>query len=241
MTRSIAVITGASSGIGRAAAIRLSQEGYDLLTFDRNPTLEPLVNETFIQVDLATNDGLEKALAHVREQESVAVLVNNVSTVKVAALADVHMKELHDMALLNLGGSIGFAQAAIPAMTRNCYGRIINIASRAALGKTGRTVYGATKAGLIGMTRTWALELAQFGITVNAVAPGPIQTESFQKWNRPDDPRTQAIRNSVPVQRLGDPQDVAHAIACFADQRAGFITGQVMYVCGGLTVGASAM
>jgi NAD(P)-dependent dehydrogenase (short-subunit alcohol dehydrogenase family) len=119
------------------------------------------------------------------------------------------------------------------------YGRIVNVSSRTALGKELRTVYSATKAGLHGITRTWALELARHGITVNAIGPGPIGTELFMRVNPADSPRTKAIIDGVPVGRLGTPADIAHAVAFFADGRAGFVTGQVLYVCGGMTIGVA--
>jgi NAD(P)-dependent dehydrogenase (short-subunit alcohol dehydrogenase family) len=119
------------------------------------------------------------------------------------------------------------------------FGRIISIASRAALGKEERTVYAGSKAGLIGMTKTWALEMAQYGITVNAIGPGPIATELFTSGNPPSDPKTIKIVQSIPVKRMGQPEDVAHAVASLLDNRAGFITGQIHYVCGGMTVGLS--
>jgi NAD(P)-dependent dehydrogenase (short-subunit alcohol dehydrogenase family) len=122
-------------------------------------------------------------------------------------------------------------------MRANKYGRIVNLSSRAMLGKDGRTVYGGTKAGLVGMTRTWALETANQGITVNAIAPGPIETELFTGANPPDAPQTVKIRESIPVGRLGQPDEVAHAVSMFMDKRAGFITGQLLFVCGGMTVG----
>ena len=114
--------------------------------------------------------------------------------------------------------------------------RMLN-SSRAALGKELRTVYAATKAGLLGMTRTWALELAPYGVTVNAIGPGPIATELFLSGNPPDSPKTKKILESIPLKRMGEPDDIAHAVASLLDDRAGFITGQVLYVCGGLTVG----
>jgi NAD(P)-dependent dehydrogenase (short-subunit alcohol dehydrogenase family) len=99
-----------------------------------------------------------------------------------------------------------------------------------------RTAYAASKAGLIGMTRVWALELGPLGITANAIGPGPIRTELFERANPPDSPRTKAIVAAVPVRRLGTPEDVAHAAAWLLDARSGFVTGQVLYVCGGMTV-----
>jgi NAD(P)-dependent dehydrogenase (short-subunit alcohol dehydrogenase family) len=97
----------------------------------------------------------------------------------------------------------------------------------------------ASKAGLQGMARVWALELGQYGITANAIGPGPIRTELFERGNPPDSPRTQAIINAIPVRRIGLPEDIAHAASFLLDARSGFVTGQVLYVCGGLTVGAA--
>jgi NAD(P)-dependent dehydrogenase (short-subunit alcohol dehydrogenase family) len=125
----------------------------------------------------------------------------------------------------------------LPAMKAARFGRIVSISSRAALGKALRTVYAATKAGIEAMTKTWALELGEHGITANAVGPGPIGTALFHRVNPADSPRTRAIIEAIPVRRLGTPEDVAHAVASLLDERAGFITGQTLYVCGGMTVG----
>src|SRR5690606_41349952 len=108
-----------------------------------------------------------------------------------------------------------------------------------ALGTQGRTADSMTKAGVIGMTRTWALELAGSGITVNAIAPGPIATEFFQGANDQNDEATRKLLAGIPVGRIGQPQDVAHAVAYFLDERCGLVTGQTHYVCGGITIGAA--
>jgi 3-oxoacyl-[acyl-carrier protein] reductase len=128
-------------------------------------------------------------------------------------------------------------QAALPALRACGNGRIVNIASRAALGKTERIAYSATKAGLVGMTRTMAMELGADGITVNAVAPGPIATELFKNSNPEGAPRTQRIVDSIVVKRLGQPEDVSRAVMFFLSPENGFVTGQVLYVCGGTTLG----
>jgi 3-oxoacyl-[acyl-carrier protein] reductase len=120
---------------------------------------------------------------------------------------------------------------------RKRYGKIVNIGSRASLGKQDRTVYSACKAGLIGMTRTWALEMAPYNINVNNVAPGPIATRLFKDANPPGSPTTEAILRSVPLGRIGKPEDVANAVTFLASGEADFITGQTLFVCGGLTVG----
>ncbi|MDX1433715.1 MAG: SDR family oxidoreductase, partial [Gammaproteobacteria bacterium] len=99
-----------------------------------------------------------------------------------------------------------------------------------------RTSYAGTKGALVSMTRVWALELAAFGISVNAIAPGPVRTELFERANPPDNPRTLQIVEAIPVGRLGEPHDIANAVAFFLDERSSFVTGQVLYVCGGVTL-----
>jgi NAD(P)-dependent dehydrogenase (short-subunit alcohol dehydrogenase family) len=128
------------------------------------------------------------------------------------------------------------AAALAPGMREVGHGRIVNISSRAHLGKTHRTIYAAAKGGLVSMTRVWALELARDGITCNAVAPGPVRTELFERVNPPDMPRTREIIDTVPVGRLGEPEDIANAVGFFFDDRSGFVTGQTLYVCGGITL-----
>jgi 3-oxoacyl-[acyl-carrier protein] reductase len=113
------------------------------------------------------------------------------------------------------------------------------MSSRAALGKELRTAYAASKAALIGLTRVWALELGEHGVTVNSIGPGPIATDLFSRANPDDSPRTRAIVESVPVRRIGTPEDVAHEAFFFLSERAGFVTGQTLYVCGGMTVGVA--
>jgi 3-oxoacyl-[acyl-carrier protein] reductase len=156
-----------------------------------------------------------------------------------ASLEDQTLAQVDAAFSLNLRCAIQCTQALLPGMKEARFGRIVNMASRAALGKELRTAYAATKAGLIGVTRVWALELGAHGITVNALGPGPIATELFERANPAGAPRTQAIIESVPVRRIGTPEDVAHAAGFFLDERSGFITGQVLYVCGGLTVGSA--
>ena len=118
------------------------------------------------------------------------------------------------------------------------HGRVILMSSRAALGAQTRTAYSATKAGMLGMARTWALELAGDGITVNTVAPGPVHSEMFYDVIPAGSEREQKLAASIPVGRIGEPADVARAIAFFADEGAGFVTGQVLYVCGGASIGS---
>jgi 3-oxoacyl-[acyl-carrier protein] reductase len=240
MTRGqTALVTGGSQGIGRAIVERLAADGFHVVSLDLRRPGALAGSETYVEVDLSQPQAAAQALAQVTGQFDVSVLVNNVGTVQPGALEDVTFDDLEKVVALNLRCTIQCAQAVVPGMKARRHGRIVSISSRAALGKELRTLYAATKAGLHGLTRTWALEFARHGITVNAIGPGPIATELFARANPADSPHTKAIVEGVPVGRLGTPADVAHAVAFFADPRAGFVTGQVLYVCGGMTAGVA--
>jgi NAD(P)-dependent dehydrogenase (short-subunit alcohol dehydrogenase family) len=240
MTRPAALISGASRGIGRAIAARLVEDGYDVFNFSRTPAAHTLPHETFVSVDLADAAAAQAAVAELAAQRDVTHLVNNAGMVEVAAIEAVSLDQMQRTVALNMAAPLILLQGLLPAMRAAHYGRVVNIGSRAALGKPGRSVYGASKAALAGMTRTWALELAAAGITVNAVAPGPVATELFELSNPVGGTAMVNVRNAIPVGRLGKPEDVAHAVSMFLDARGGFITGQVLYVCGGMSVGMAA-
>ena len=123
-------------------------------------------------------------------------------------------------------------------MKERHFGRVLFNASRAALGVPTRTAYSASKAGMIGMARTWALELAPFGITVNVIAPGPIKTDNFWGIVEKGSEQETALADRIPVGRLGEVEDVSNAFLFFCDPATSFITGQTLYVCGGASVGS---
>lgn len=229
------LVTGGASGIGRAIAEEGTARGWDVVVVDRD---EAPVGRSVL-ADLSQIDSTAAALAEVLADGPVTRLVNNVGAVFPAGLEEQSLDQVGAAFALNLRCAVQCAQALLPGMKQASFGRIVNMSSRAALGKELRTAYAASKAGLIGLTRVWALELGEHGITVNAIGPGPIATELFARANPPDSPRTRAIVESVPVRRLGTPEDVAHSASFFLDDRAGFVTGQVLYVCGGMTVGVS--
>ena len=225
------LITGGASGIGAATAARCRAEGWEPVIIDRVGN--------GIRADLSWPEETARALDEALAGGPITRLVNNVGVV-VPNDAEHQTLAEFDLALsLNLRCAFQCMQALLPGMKAAGFGRIVNMSSRAALGKELRTAYSATKAGLIGMTRVWALELGAHGITANAIGPGPIRTELFDKANPPGAPRTQAIIDAVPVKRVGTPEDVAHAAAFLLDARSGFVTGQVLYVCGGMTVGVA--
>jgi len=136
---------------------------------------------------------------------------------------------------------VQLVQAALPCMRAQHFGRIVLLSSRAAVGMPTRTAYSATKSGMLGMARTWALELAADGITVNVVAPGPIRTDMFYDVVEAGSDKERALAASVPVRRLGESADVARAVRFFAEPANSFVTGQVLYVCGGTSVGSLAL
>jgi NAD(P)-dependent dehydrogenase (short-subunit alcohol dehydrogenase family) len=237
MNTPVALVTGGSRGIGRAIVARLLEDGYQVVNFSRTAPDQALRGETFRSVDLGDAGATIAAARELAAERPVLNLVNNAGMIQVANIQDVTQEELARTMALNIAAPILLMQALLPGMRAAGYGRVVNIGSRAALGKGGRTVYGASKAGLAGMTRTWALELAGDGITVNTVAPGPVATELFNQSNPPGAARTLALEASIPVGRVGRPEEVAHSVAMFLDPRAGFMTGQVLYVCGGVSVG----
>lgn len=230
MTRGRVLITGGASGIGRATAERCRADGYDVVVIDRDPG--------GIQADLTDASQTEEALHEAVRSGPITRLINNVATVRPGPIEAQTAEDLAAAVSLNLRCAMQCLQALLPGMKDARFGRIVNISSRAALGKELRTVYAATKAGLIGMTRVWALELGRHGITANAIGPGPIRTALFDQVNPPDSPRTRAIIDAIPLQRMGTADDVAHSVAFMLDPRSGFITGQTLYVCGGMTVAA---
>ncbi len=234
----ITLVTGVSKGIGRALADHLANEGHHVIGLSRTKPDAGFKGE-FHAVDLSNLDATKKAMDAIAERHAIDHLVHNAGIIQIAQLEDMTIAQFDAMLTVNLRVGIVLAQAVIPAMKKKKRGRIVMIGSRAALGKVGRGGYSATKAALLGFVRTWAMELGPHGITVNCVAPGPTATEMFRAANPPDAPSTRAIIASIPMRRMGQPEEVAAACGYFLQDAAGFTTGQVLYVDGGITVGLS--
>ncbi len=232
-----AIVTGASRGIGRAIAARLLADGWAVINMDvAPPAADPDLGDRWVETDLSDADATLAALETVLRDGPVTGLVNNAAIGRMSALDETSVAEFDESVAVNMRAPMLCAQAVLPAMKAEGFGRIVNIASRAHLGKTLRTSYAGTKGAIVSMTRVWALELAGNGISVNAIAPGPVRTELFERANPPEDPRTRQIVDAIPMGRLGEPEDVANGVGFFFDQRSGFVTGQVLYVCGGVTL-----
>jgi NAD(P)-dependent dehydrogenase (short-subunit alcohol dehydrogenase family) len=238
---SAVLLSGGSAGIGRAIAATMIEEGHDVISLDQTPPADPHPNLHHTHVDLLSAAATHEAALEAAEKWAPTILIHNAGAIRPALLPDVNRVDLDALVSLHLGAAITLVQASLPAMRATGFGRIVLISSRAALGLATRTSYAATKAGMIGMARTWALELGPLGVTVNVIAPGPIETDMFHALRPEGDPRIVTLAQSIPVRRIGQPEDVANAVRFFASPQSGFITGQTLFVCGGTSVGSLAL
>jgi NAD(P)-dependent dehydrogenase (short-subunit alcohol dehydrogenase family) len=236
----VAAVTGGSAGIGRVICEALLASGYDVVSLARRrgPLEHPRLHQ--LEVDLTDRQATAQA-AQELQRRAVTTLVHNAGVIRPALLPEVQLDDLDALMALHLGSAIQLLQATLPAMRAARFGRVVLMGSRAALGAQTRTAYSATKAGMIGMARTWALELAGDGITVNVVAPGPVHTDMFYDVIPAGSERERRLAASIPVQRIGEPDDVARAVSFFVDPANSFVTGQVLYVCGGASLGSIAL
>ncbi len=234
-----ALVTGTSTGIGTVLCQHLLASGYEVVAMARRATPISHPRLHHIGVDLADATATAQAAAQAAQRFAITTFVHNAGVIRPALLADVQPGDLETLSALHLGSAITLTQALLPAMRAAHFGRVVFLSSRGALGLATRSAYSATKAGMIGMARTWALELAADGITVNVVAPGPIRgTEMFHAVVPAHSERESKLAAAIPVQRLGEPEDVARAVDFFIEPANSFVTGQVLYVCGGASVGA---
>jgi len=231
------LVTGGSAGIGRAICEGLLAQGRTVVNLDYQPPTWSHERLVSFQADLTREDQTLERAAEIARAYDITALVNNAGATRPGTIATQTAADLAYVNALTLQATMLLTQAFLPALRACGRGRVVNMASRAALGKTERIAYSAAKAGLVGMTRTMAMELGGDGITVNAIAPGPIATELFRQSNPEGAPRTQRILDSIVVKRMGTPEDVARAALFFLSPENGFITGQVLYVCGGTTLG----
>ena len=237
----VAAVTGGSAGIGKAICEQFLADGYEVISLARRRCDIEHPKLHSIEVDLSDRAATGDAVREATRRFEITTVVHNAGVIRPALLAEVKLDDVDALVDLHLGCAIQLVQAALPTMRAQRFGRVVLLSSRAALGLQTRTAYSATKAGMLGMARTWALELAPDGITVNVVAPGPIRTDMFYDVVERGSEKEQQLAASIPVRRLGESADVARAVGFFADAANGFVTGQVLYVCGGTSVGSLAL
>ncbi|MEX2450886.1 MAG: SDR family oxidoreductase [Rhodospirillales bacterium] len=231
MIKRTTLISGGTKGIGRAAADMELEDGHTVIALARNE--DPNFPGICYKVDLFDRKNTAEVMQKIVSEHKVDKVVHAAGIANPQLIETVTLEQFDQVIELNLRASIQIVQAVLPHMRDRKWGRIVNISSRAALGRVTRTSYGAAKSGMYGMTRSWALELALDGITANVVAPGPTLTEML-KFNNPD---LAAFAAEVPMKRLAEPREIGSMIHYFLSEDASFVTGQVIYVDGGLSVG----
>jgi len=237
MTEFTTVITGGNQGIGADIAQQLLAKNHRVISLARHAPRFTHPQLSSHEVDLLEADSVAEVAKHIAAEHQVTHLIHNAGLIWPKLLEEATPDDLTGLAQLHLGSALTLMQAVLPAMKAKQFGRVIFNGSRAALGVPTRTAYSATKAGMVGMARTWALELAPYGITVNVVAPGPILTDNFWSIVPKDSDQQTQLADRIPVKRLGTVEDVTHAFLFFADPKSSFVTGQTLYVCGGASIG----
>jgi len=235
------LITGSGRGIGKSIALRCADEGACIAVNDINSSsLEAIcasleLKDTKIfpfKADISSRTDSEALIeAVIEENGRIDVLVNNAAITRNKPFLDITEDEWDDVIRINLKGVFNCAQSAARFMIQQKSGRIINMSSRAYLGAPNMANYASSKAGIIGLTRSIAIELGPYGITVNAVAPGTIETELSREM--PSDFFQNRIKNT-PLRRIGHPEEVADAVVFLASSEASFITGEVLHITGGI-------
>jgi NAD(P)-dependent dehydrogenase (short-subunit alcohol dehydrogenase family) len=234
-----AILTGGSSGIGAATCQALLDAGYEVVSVARRdpPFTHPRLSS--VTVDLADANATREVLFGLAAEKPATTLVHCAGAIREAILEEVTLEDLDALAHLHLGAALSLVQANLAAMKEARFGRVVLVSTRAIVGLAKRTAYAGTKAGMLGMARTWALELAPHGVTVNVVAPGPIGgTEMFHAVVPENSAKLDTVSKNVPVGRVGRPEDVARAILFFLAPEASFVTGQTLFVCGGTSIGS---
>jgi NAD(P)-dependent dehydrogenase (short-subunit alcohol dehydrogenase family) len=230
------LITGASKGIGRAVADRAAAAGDTPIGVART-TPEDFPGE-FYEVDLADRAATAEVLERIVASGPIDAVVNNVGFAHFGRIGSIDLDHLFDTYDQNVRTAVQVVQATLPGMLAAGWGRIVNVTSLTTLGTAERTPYAASKAALEACTRIWANELASTGITVNAVAPGPVETEMYRERSPIGSEREARFLENIPMHRVGTPREIAHAICALLDEDAGYITGQIVRADGGGSIAA---
>ena len=240
----VAMVTGAARGIGFAIAMRLAEEGARVAIADVNDrgAIEAATRigkaMMGVRIDVTNTVSIAAGVAAVVERLGpIDVLVNNAGWDKVEPFVKSEEATWDKVIALNLKGPIACARAVLDSMIERRSGKIISISSDAGrVGSVGEAVYAGAKAGIIGFSKTLARELARYGINVNVVCPGPTNTPLFQEMSGGNEKLAESLKHAIPLGRLGEPEDLAGAVAFLASDDASFMTGQTLSVSGGLTM-----
>ncbi|MFL2884337.1 MAG: SDR family oxidoreductase [Candidatus Pelagibacter sp.] len=228
------LVTGANRGIGLATCKILKKKKYKIIGVARSKIKN--FPGKFIECDLSSEKEINSLISKVKKL-NITCIVNNAGASFGQSIDNLDLKTFDKSIQLNLRPAIQLSLGLVKNMKKNKFGRIVNVSSRAALGRELRTSYSSAKSGLYGFARTWALELAKYNITVNTVSPGPILTELQLRNNSQNKTYQKKYMTQNPMRRFGSPEEVANAISFFVSDQASFITGQTLYVCGGMSVG----
>lgn len=232
MKNKCVLVTGATKGIGWAVSQHLADLGAHVVGLARN-TQDLDFPGYLYACDFANAGESEEVLRMLREKYPVDAIVNNVGVVMPQSIGEVDLESLYQVFDLNVRSAVQVVQTFLPSMKARQEGRIINITSRAAHGAYDRTSYSAAKSALLGCTKTWALELAPYGITVNAISPGPTET-ALLRQNCPEGSEVeQKVLSSIPLGRFAQADEIAAAVAFFLSDAAAYITGQELLIDGG--------
>ncbi len=243
-TSRVAIVTGAARGIGVGVAARLVADGYAVAIFDVDESQAQAAAAKIggkiigLGVNVADEEAVNAGVAKVvAELGSPTILVNNAGIIRDNLLFKMTTSDWDSVMDVHLKGSFLMTKAVQPHMTEAKFGRIVNMSSVSALGNRGQANYAAAKAGLQGFTKTLAIELGKYGITTNSIGPGFIETEMTQataeRIGVPFEDFKAAVAKEIPVQRVGQPEDIAHTVSFLVSEGAGFVNGQIIYVAGG--------
>ncbi|MGY1824067.1 3-oxoacyl-ACP reductase FabG [Geodermatophilus sp. SYSU D00079] len=243
----VAIVTGAARGIGAATALRLAQDGFAVGVLDLDETAGKETVQAIeaaggralaVGADVSDPEQVEAAVGRVAaELGAPTVLVNNAGVTRDNLLFKMTESDWDTVMNVHLRGAFLMTRAVQKHMIEAGWGRVVNLSSISALGNRGQANYSAAKAGLQGFTKTLAIELGKFGVTANAIAPGFIQTEmtkaTAERIGVPFEDFIAGAAKEIPVQRVGQPEDIAHLVSFFVSEGAGFVSGQVVYAAGG--------